>query len=392
MVHSSFPRTVRGSTGGHPRQRRCIVALLGVGVAAAAVAISPPLARVGAAETRARASHHGSFGNLTGISCINSQVCVVTGEIDDVSGGSVIGTTDGGRMWRQLATPDGVEALASVACASAQICEVVGSGNGDAGAIYGTTDDGQSWTTQPAVIGGGFFLGVACPSVDVCEATGNQGMIFGTANGGNSWKKQKVPASADLVNGISCPTTTTCEAVGYGVGALRTTDGGKQWVPQALPTSVQELNGVSCYSLTHCVAVGIDSTHGGGREVGVLVSTNDGGITWVRRHIPTGTDDLTSVACRSSALCEAVGLGETTAIIGSTDGGRTWTDQTVPGAPYLLGVACPGIRTCEAVGQGANDNVAVYRTTDAGANWYRQSVAFTGGPLLDGRITPRQGE
>jgi photosystem II stability/assembly factor-like uncharacterized protein len=109
------------------------------------------------------------------------------------------------------------------------------------------------------------------------------------------------------------------------------------------------------------------------REVGVLVSTNNGGVTWIHRHIPTGTDDLTSVACTPSGLCEAVGLGST-AIIGSTDGGRTWTAQVVPGSPYLLGVACPGRRTCEAVGQDADDGVAVYRTTDGGAKWYRQRV------------------
>jgi photosystem II stability/assembly factor-like uncharacterized protein len=223
------------------------------------------------------------------------------------------------------------------------------------------------------VIGGGFFLGVACPSIDVCEATGNEGMIFGTVNGGASWTQQDVPATADLVNGISCPSTTTCEAVGYGSGALRTSDGGTAWVPQALPSSVQELSGVSCYSLTHCVAVGIDSIHAGRREVGVLVSTQDGGVTWIRRHIPTGVDDLTSVACTASGVCEAVGLGST-AIIGSTDGGRTWAAQVVPGSPYLLSVACQGRRTCQAVGQDVNGDIAVFRTTDGGAKWYRQRV------------------
>ena len=118
---------------------------------------------------------------------------MVTGKVDNVSGGSVVGTTDGGRTWQQLATPPGVDALAAVACATAVICEVVGSGNGDAGAAYGTANGGQSWTTQPVVIGGGFFLGVACPSIDVCEATGNEGMIFGTVNGGASWMQQRVP-------------------------------------------------------------------------------------------------------------------------------------------------------------------------------------------------------
>jgi photosystem II stability/assembly factor-like uncharacterized protein len=372
MVHKSVLRPCRRSADAYERMRRGVRLLFGVGVAVASLTISP-FATAGALEPGSPVSDASAFGNLTGISCVSPRVCMVTGDIDDVSGGSVIGTTDGGRTWQQLTAPPGVGALAAVSCATSVICEVAGSGNGDAGAVYGTTDGGKSWTIQSAVIGGGFFLAIACPSIEVCEATGNEGMIFGTVNGGASWSQQKVPPSADLVNGISCPSITTCEAVGYGVGAIRTSDGGTDWLPQALPSSVQELSGVSCYSLTHCVAVGIDSTHSGRREIGVLVSTDDGGVTWIRRNIPTGIDDLTSVACRPSGMCEAVGLGST-AIIGSTDGGRMWTPQVVPGSPYLLSVACPGLRKCEAVGQKANDDVAVYRTTDGGAQWYRQHL------------------
>ncbi len=237
MVRQSVPRPRARSAGACERRHSRLRLLLGVGVAVGSLTISP-LATAGAVAPGSPVSHASAFGNFTGVSCVSPSVCMVTGEVDDVSGGSVIGTTDGGRTWQQLASPPGVDALAAVSCATAVICEVAGSGNGDAGAVYGTTDGGQSWTTQPAVIGGGFFLAIACPSIEVCEATGNEGMIFGTVNGGASWTQQKVPASADLVNGISCPSTTTCEAVGYGVGAMRTSDGGTNWVSQALPSSI----------------------------------------------------------------------------------------------------------------------------------------------------------
>jgi photosystem II stability/assembly factor-like uncharacterized protein len=249
------------------------------------------------------------------------------------------------------------------------------------GLLYRSTDSGASWThlAFPAELSGTLHVleidrrrpGVWYVGIE-SDIAWNSG-LYRTVDGGASWTQQDVPATADLVNGISCPSTTTCEAVGYGSGALRTSDGGTAWVPQALPSSVQELSGVSCYSLTHCVAVGIDSIHAGRREVGVLVSTQDGGVTWIRRHIPTGVDDLTSVACTASGVCEAVGLGST-AIIGSTDGGRTWAAQVVPGSPYLLSVACQGRRTCQAVGQDVNGDIAVFRTTDGGAKWYRQRV------------------
>jgi photosystem II stability/assembly factor-like uncharacterized protein len=315
-------------------------------------------------------------GVLTAVSCPTPMDCTSTGDLDSVSGGFVVGTTDGGHTWSPLATPAGVGGLAGVACPAAQRCEVAGNGNGDAGAVYGTHDGGRTWRAQQAVIPGGLFAAVACPSTTVCEATGNAGYIFGTTNGGKTWAQQKTPVSGSLVQGVSCPATGTCESVGYGDGsgmALRTTDGGSTWSAQTLPSSVQFLAGVACPTLQVCVAVGMNVINGGTEEVGVVVTTSNGGHTWMQQPVPAGFTDLTGIACPTADICEAGGLGPK-AVMGSTDGGASWTAQPIAGSMFIKAVTCPRAGRCEAVGQDSSDHAVAFATTNGGRSWTRQSI------------------
>ena len=191
-----------------------------------------------------------------------------------------------------------------------------------------------------------------------------------------TWTRQTTPASANLVEGVSCPTTTTCEAVGYGGNgmALRTVNGGSTWSAQTLPSSVQDLSGVACPTAGVCVSVGQNAVDAGSREVGVLVTTSNGGHTWKRRHIPAGFTDLMGVACPTALVCEAAGLGPT-AIIGTTDGGATWTTQPIPGSMFMEGVSCPRPQRCEAVGQDSNGDFAAFGTADGGQTWTQQTIS-----------------
>jgi len=358
----------------HLGTTRCRSALLSAATAAAsAVWLMGPSGNAAPAFAQSDAA---APGILTGVSCPTPSVCESTGEANSVNGGAVIGTTDGGRTWGPLATPPGVGGLAGVACPTKLHCEVVGDGNGDAGAVYGTRNGGRKWHAQPAVLGGGLFMAVACPSGTVCEVTGNTGAIFGTINGGMTWTRQASPAKANLVEGVSCPTTTTCEAVGFGGNgmALRTVNGGSTWSAQTLPPSVQDLSGVACPTVRVCVSVGQNAVDAGSREVGVVATTPNGGHTWKRRHIPAGFTDLAGVACPTALVCEAVGQGPT-AVIGTTDGGVTWTTQPIPGSMFIVGVSCPRPQRCEAVGQDSNGDFAAFGTVDAGQTWTQQSIS-----------------
>jgi photosystem II stability/assembly factor-like uncharacterized protein len=93
---------------------------------------------------------------------------------------------------------------------------------------------------------------------------------------------------------------------------------------------VDDLLGVSCPSKGVCEAVGDG-------DVGVLGTTN-GGITWTPQTLPPSVESLASVDCRSLAVCEAVGqtADEAGAAVGTTDGGATWVLQRMPGASTSL--------------------------------------------------------
>jgi photosystem II stability/assembly factor-like uncharacterized protein len=332
--------------------------LFSVGMTGPSGAQTAQVARAATAELRA-------------VGCAVAAACLAAGN------GTVIGTSGKSGTWQALTPPGGTQQMLSgVACPTAQICDVVGSGSGDNGAIWRTTDAGATWKDQLTAITGGFFLAVSCPSVSVCEATGNEGTIYGTVNGGKSWRHQPVPESANLIYGISCPSGTTCEAVGYGgTGlALRTTDGGKTWTQQRLPSSLQELQAVSCPSVTVCVAVGINVTHAGSTEVGTVATTTDGGATWTRQSDPAGFTDLTAVTCPTTRACEAGGLGRTHAVDRTTDSGVTWTGQGVPSSVFVQGIACPSAAACRAVGENTEDNGVAYGTTNGGHTWAAQPI------------------
>jgi photosystem II stability/assembly factor-like uncharacterized protein len=320
---------------------------------------------VGAAGAQAERT---AAPELRAVSCHTSTVCLAAGD------SAVVGFT-GTSGWKILTPPAGAEMLNGAACPGLQTCYLAGSGFGDNGAIWRTTDGGMTWHAQLTAITGGFFLAVSCPSVMVCEAVGNEGSIYGTADGGKAWEQQQVPASANLIYGIACPSVTTCEAVGYGgTGlALRTTDGGTTWTRQQLPRSVQDLQGVACPSVTVCVAVGLNVTQAGSKQSGTVVTTTDGGVTWIRQHNPAGFTDLTAVACPSAQVCEAAGLGPR-AVIGTADGGTTWARQDVPGSVFLQGIDCPTVNVCQTVGENADDVGVAYGTTDSGRTWMHLAV------------------
>ena len=60
-----------------------------------------------------------------------------------------------------------------------------------------------------------------------------------------------------------------------------------------------------------------------------------------------------------------IAVGDCSAILRTTDGGVTWTQQ-MSGAPeYLMGVSFPDVNTGFAVGSSGT----IHRTTDGGVTW-----------------------
>ena len=136
---------------------------------------------------------------------------------------------------------------------------------------------------------------------------------------------------------------------------------------------------VACPSVTTCYAVGNN-----------IVGSTDAGMTWHEQSDAPGTQTLDAIACPSTTTCYAVGGEE---IFVTTDAGQRWSEETAPtGTDPLSGIACSSATTCVAVGNvldcllGENDPCPpgpfpVISTTDGGASWTGHPLAADVNPI-----------
>ncbi len=145
---------------------------------------------------------------------------------------------------------------------------------------------------------------------------------------------------------------------------------------------IGDLNGISCASATLCEAVG-DNDNG----FGVVLGTTNGGTTWTSQTVLSGVGSLSGISCVSATTCEAVGDYYTGSVyvgvvLDTTNGGTTWTSQTVPsGVTGLNGISCASATLCEAVGENVNGLGAIIGTTNGGTTWTSQTVPSGVGSL-----------
>ncbi len=119
-------------------------------------------------------------------------------------------------------------------------------------------------------------------------------------------------------------------------------------------------------------------------EAGTVLSTSDGGATWVPVGVPTSSDltDVTFVGAEIGFI-----VGEAGTVLRTTDGGVTWISQTVPGSPWLRSAAFADETNGWAVGLGGDilrlapgaGDVTPPHTALAGASdrWRRSSLTLT---------------
>lgn len=285
------------------------------------------------------------LGKFLGLSCPGVTVCEVvgySGHADslppDVAG--VAATTVDGKLTRQVTVPGLAHGeLTSVSCASAEICDAVGTiyvGGNDSfnGVDYTTSDGGAEWTARslpPDPAGTGTYIGVmsgvSCSSPMVCVAVGQWSSVAGhgepdfggvalsSTDGGVKWSVDTVPSHLADLRSLHCAASIGCVAVGEvaiigphsestgnGTAIKASTEAGGAWRQETVPAGSYSLSGLSCV-LTQCTAVGATSKDGDE----IIVSTN-GGTTWSSQAAPAATNDgLSAVRCASKLVCEAVG-------------------------------------------------------------------------------------
>jgi hypothetical protein len=237
-----------------------------------------------------------------------------------------------------------------------------------------------------------------------------------------SWTSNPLP-SGHLASSLSCLAPGACVVLTFTPGSaypptgpsitLTTNDGGAQWEDAMLPsgTFVSGFSAISCAATKDCMALVSQELPNPDKCVGVppnggpppgffgcsteattvdsaVVTSSDGGLSWQLRPLPADVPlpQLFDVSCANGDTCwlsgsdavpETIGNvhnGGSPLLIGTTDGGTTWSRATfdVPsGAPDYLGqaflsvgsISCPAPTTCLALGVGAQSapSVPLYR-------------------------------
>jgi photosystem II stability/assembly factor-like uncharacterized protein len=273
---------------------------------------------------------------------------------------------------------------------------------GTDGLLLVSHDTARTWQV---LTGGRALLATAFANRSRGWAVGLGGMLLRTYNGGDTWEPRPSGTTADLHSiAFRTPDGRFSDGDAWAVGDQGTvvrsrngTYGPRSWTPQRLGTSASEtLHRVQfADSLTGWISG--DST---------LLRTVDGGRTWQRLPFPADLREIqfTSTrngwAARGSEVLRTTDGGSTWQAVSSPsyelierlwfagdsvgwklikysttihitrDGGRSWAVQPFDGAPSIHQMRMVDERTGYAVGAGG----AVYRTTDGGARWQRDSV------------------
>jgi hypothetical protein len=323
-------------------------------------------------------------------------------------------------------------------CPSATTCYVEGdnsaspSGPADVNSFYASTDGAQTWSVLPMPKGVTFTSALSCASSADCAAGGlyygHQPVYLSTATGGHSWTVRPLPADVGQIMNLGCATATTCRGLASATGRAMspgfemlfsdmhffvTSDGGRRFTVVAFRKD-ESIQSVSCPTASHCVAVGLydnnDPRTGPDLDHGVLLTSDDGGMTWRQHTWPSGYGPgvFPNVTCPDASHCAMIGFIEHsgtvrdqiggvtsgkdavqyTVIAFSSDGGVTWTASTLPRTipyPMMNALTCPTTQTCYAAGSdliaqrigntyNAGSSVVAI-THDAGRTWQRVTFA-----------------
>jgi hypothetical protein len=333
------------------------------------------------------------------------------------------GTAAAPARWVIQRTPDRADPgnqLNGVSCTSAAACTAVGSsgpflgqGNGAAGPLVSARRtaalaerwDGRRWRIQPTANPGGSaaLLGVSCSSPRACTAVGDRQVgsrLLPLAErwNGSRWSIQPTPSPPSAVLSdllaVSCPAVNSCMAVGDDNGssgpvfAFAERWDGSRWAIAGIlsPGRAREtfLRSVSCRSARTCTAVGSIQF----ASTSFPLAERWTGSRWRQQAAP-GTGELLGVSCPGLSRCIAVGdrpgrrHGQSTTLAMGWNG-RVWATQAAPrprGASQaiLQGVSCPAVTSCTAAGWAALSTDATLAEHWNARDWAVQATPDPGG-------------
>jgi len=242
------------------------------------------------------------------------------------------------------------------------INETNGFAGGYDGTLLKTTDGGSTWaaitTTASNTINDIVF---PTPSLGFLVEGGLVGGFYKTTDGGANWADAMPNSSVNGLSAICFPTATKGYFCGSNLEFDATTDGGA--------TSTRDIlgnigNARDIFFVNDSVgyAVGYDS-YNTTDDKGRIDKTTNGGKTWTDQTSGVASTGLNSVYF--SDLNNGIIVGEGGKILKTTNGGTTWTAQTSGVTKTLYAVAFSSATAGIAVG----DAGTVLSTTDGGTTW-----------------------
>ncbi len=338
----------------------------------------------------------GVITGVTGMACLTSGTCVITGFGPGTGGVGSVGVMFGlsSGTLTQIPIPLGVATteLTGVTCpATSATCVVTGNNGGTSGALLSTT--GATATNVLPTITGTTIVslsGSACSTATQCYAVGT-GTVGATRVGvvlsgsGATWAAQTVPGAVTSIRSISCSlgASAMCTAAvttATGQSLLSTVTAGATW---SLPTTATATNvaigPLWCTQSGTCLAS--TETAVGTTTTGGVAVSSDGGATWaVPGGFPGTIGTITSLICTSTTQCLFSGTSTSGAVVYvSANAGGSWTGQTLPvAASFASGVGCATATNCVVTGETPTGPIA-YTTTTGGTTWTQASNAAPAG-------------
>ncbi|MFD5518020.1 oxidoreductase [Streptomyces sp. NPDC127066] len=313
-------------------------------LAAALVVAAPAVAAPAQAYDTARTPYwalkdSGTDARLRGLSAVSRDTAWVAG-----SKGTVLRTTDGGALWRNVSPPGAADLeFRDIEAFDARRAVVLAIGEGEASRVYRTEDGGATWTESFRNTDAKAFYDCLTfldrrHGLAVSDPVDGRFRILSTGDGGRSWK---------VLPGDGMPAALDGEA-GFAASGQCLVGSGPRDVWLAT---------------------------GGGARARVLHSA-DRGLTWTAADTPVPAGDpargVFALAFRDRVHGLAVGgdyradQASPRAAALTPDGGRGWTTADRPPPAYRSGVTwLPRSRTAAlAVGPTGTD-----LTTDGGRTW-----------------------
>jgi photosystem II stability/assembly factor-like uncharacterized protein len=300
------------------------------------------------------------------------EVADATTFFDSGDAGAMSRSLDGGLTWHSIQS-GGTGITRAIDILDAQHAWAANEG----GEVLETVNGGQNW--QRSVVGGFDNFGTlhdvdfVNPSVGWVVGTndffgGSDGRISRTINGGQNWTLQLSLPGVEFL-GVAALSSSTALAFGRGLFAssvlLRTTNGGLSW--NTITSAAGDFRG----------SYFLDASTGwivGSR----IHKTLDGGATWTEQY-PAGGAELSAVSFSDPQNGWAVGFANQ--VLRTTNGGQTWTPQTISAPPLTAFLGVTAVSPATAWVAGWNGLAA--RTTNGGASWQLESIPGAGGAYFE---------